>query len=179
MKAKVSPIIRIRQANDFVIGPGSIVDDFCCFSTKVEVGRHSYIGSGCSVMGDAERKFRLGDFSSLAAGVKICCTSNDFVHDLITLVPGDLPELLGCRITGDVLLENYTGVGANTVIMPNNIVPEGTAIGAASFVPEDYAFEPWSVYAGTPIRLVNRRNRERVLEQVERLESYWRQRGAA
>ena len=63
--------------------------------------------------------------------------------------------------------------------MPNNIIPEGTAIGAASFVPEDYPFEPWSVYAGTPIRLVNRRNRGRVLEQVERLKTYWRQRGAA
>jgi acetyltransferase-like isoleucine patch superfamily enzyme len=179
MKPNVSVNIRIRHPHHFAIGPGSVVDDFCCFSTRVEVGRHSYIGAGCSVMGEPERKFRLGDYSSLAPGVKICCTSNDFVHDLVTLIPGDLPELLGCRIVGDVLLENYTGVGANSVIMPNNIIPEGTAIGAASFVPEDYPFEPWSVYAGTPIRLLNRRNRDRVLEQVERLEMYWRQRGAA
>jgi len=69
-------------------------------------------------------------------------------------------------ITGDVVFENYTGAGANSVIMPDNIIPEGTTIGALSYVPTHFSFEPWTVYAGTPIRRVAPRNRDRVLAQV-------------
>ncbi len=73
-------------------------------------------------------------------------------------------------ITGDVTIGNYTGVGANSVIMPDNAIPEGTTIGALSFVPPRFAFEPWAVYAGAPIRRVRARDRDAVMRQVRRLE---------
>ena len=57
-------------------------------------------------------------------------------------------------------IDNCTAVGSNSVVMPNNHIPEGTVIGAMSFVPAAFPFEPWSVYAGSPVRLVGRRNRE-------------------
>lgn len=78
-------------------------------------------------------------------------------------------------IEGDVILGDYTGVGANSVVMPDNHIPEGTAIGALSFVPPRYRFEPWSVYAGAPIRKVGGRNRDRVLAQAELLRQRLRQ----
>lgn len=178
MKTIISPNIRVRCPEHFVIGAGSVVDDYCYFSARVEVGRHSHIASGCSVAGGPSRQFRLGDYSSLSSGVKVWCASNDFVNDIISLIPAELEELQSGLITGDVLLGNYTGVGANSIIMPANVIPDGTAIGALSFVPPNFPFEPWSVYVGTPIRLVRRRNRERVLEQVSRLERYWHARRA-
>jgi hypothetical protein len=54
--------------------------------------------------------------------------------------------------------------------MPKNHVPEGTVVGALSFVPVAFEFRPWSVYAGTPIRFLGPRNRESVMEQVRRLD---------
>jgi hypothetical protein len=39
--------------------------------------------------------------------------------------------------------------------------------GALSFVPPEFSFEPWTVYAGIPIAPVKARNRESVLRQVE------------
>ncbi len=167
----VSAHIRVRHPEHFVIGEGSIVDDFCYFSTRVRVGRASHIASGCSVAGGPDRQFTLGDYSSLSSGVKVWCTSDDFVNDIVTIIPAEAGAVKTHLIEGDVAIGDFTAVGSNAVVMPGNVIPEGTVVGALSFVPPRFAFEPWSVYAGTPIRLVGRRNRENVLAQVRLLDS--------
>jgi len=166
----ISKNIRLRHPEHFFVGEGSIVDDFCYFSTRVMVGRFSHIASGCSVAGGGARKFTLGDFSSLSAGVKVWCTSNDFVNDLISILPPGVESVGDHPTCGDVSLGHFTGVGSNSVIMPRNEIPEGVAISALAFVPAGYGFEPWTVYAGTPIEPVKKRNRDNVLRQVERIE---------
>ena len=160
----VSPNVRLRVPEHFEVGEHSIVDDFCYFSTRVRIGDWSHVATGCSVSGGPDRQFTLGDYSSLSAGVRVWCTSNDFVNDVITI--GAVPGL-----AGDVSFGDYTGVGANAVVMPQNAVPDGVAIGALSFVPADFEFEPWTVYAGVPIRPLRTRNREAVLAQVRQLSS--------
>lgn len=149
----------------------SIIDDFCYFSTRVRIGKHSHIASGCAVVGGPRFTFQIGDFSSLSSGVKILCASSDFANDLVVITPLGL-DLKNNPILGDVLMGNYTGVGANSVIMPGNVVPEGSVIGAMSFVPPSFAFEPWSVYAGTPLKFLKKRNRDNVLRQIEILRNY-------
>ena len=47
--------------------------------------------------------------------------------------------------------------------MPNNRIPEGVAIGALSYVPQNFNFKSWSVYAGTPIRLIKKREKKKIL----------------
>ena len=174
----ISPQIRVRHPEHFVVGEFSIVDDFCYFSTKVRIGRCSHVASGCGVAGGVARSFELGDFSSLSSGVKIWCTSDDFVNDLVTIIPAGVGPIKEHLISGDVTIANYTAVGSNSVIMPGNHIPEGTVIGALSFVPAAYDFEPWSVYAGTPIRLIRPRARDKVLAQVSRLEAALKERSA-
>ena len=165
----LSKNIRVRHPQHFHIGEGSIVDDFCYFSTQVVMGRFSHIANGCSVAGGAARTFTFGDFSSLSAGVKIWCASNDYVNDLVAITPQDVEPLGDHMIVGDVSIGQYTGVGSNAVIMPQNKIPEGVTIGALAFVPAGYAFEPWTVYAGVPIKPVKKRNRDNVLRQVDQL----------
>lgn len=167
MRPIVSQQIRLRHPDTFAIGEGSIVDDFCYFSTRVEIGRFCHIATGCSVGGGVAHLFRLGDFSSLSAGVRIWCASDDFTRSLITLIPPGFGPVKEGLIEGDVILERFTGVGANSVVMPENHIPEGVAIGALSFVPPRYSFEPWMVYAGIPIHPIRPRDREAVLRQHE------------
>jgi acetyltransferase-like isoleucine patch superfamily enzyme len=173
-RAIVSPHVRIRCPDDFRVGAHSIIDDFCYFSTRAAIGRCCHIASGCSVAGGREQNFRLGDFSSLSSGVKIWCASDDFVNDLVTIIPPDAGKKGGPvkdhLIRGDVVIGRYTAVGANTVVMPGNKIPAGTVIGALSFVPASFRFKPWSVYAGIPIRLIGKRNRAHVLAQARALE---------
>jgi len=170
MKPIVSPHARIRHPEDFAIGDGSIVDDFCYFSTRVRIGICSHIASGCSVAGGRARQFTLGDFCSLSSGVKIWCTSDDFVNDVVAILPEGVGPIKEHLIEGDVSLANCTAVGSNSVVMPGNDIPEGTVIGALSFVPARFRFEQWAVYAGVPIRLIGRRNRDAVTAQVRLLE---------
>lgn len=170
MNPIVSANVRIRHPDFFHVGEGSIIDDFCYFSTRVCIGRGSHIASGCSVAGGVERTFCLGDFSSLSSGVKVWCTSDDFVNDIVTVLPEGLPDLKNHLISGDVNFGNYTAVGSNSVVMPANQIPIGTVIGALSFVPPEYPFDEWSVYAGTPIRYIKPRSRENILRQAARIE---------
>lgn len=171
----ISKNIRLRCPEHFVVGDYSIIDDFCYFSTKVKIGKCSHIASGCSIAGGSSFQFTLGDYSSISAGVKIWCVSDDFVNDIVTIFPPQIIKLCGIiknhLIAGDVTLGDFTAVGANSVIMPNNKIPDGTVIGSLSFVPEDFRFKPWSVYAGIPIRLINIRNRGNVISQVKIVES--------
>jgi len=170
VKPIISPQCRIRHPEHLVVGEYSIVDDFCYFSTKVRIGRCTHIASGCSIAGGVDRQFVIGDFCSLSSGVKIWCTSDDFVNDVVAIIPPGISQVKNHLICGDVEFGNYTAVGANAVVMPGNVVPEGTVIGALSFVPAVFEFQPWSVYAGAPIRYLRPRNRQSVMKQVASIE---------
>jgi acetyltransferase-like isoleucine patch superfamily enzyme len=172
MKPIISQHIRIRHPDFFDVSDDSVVDDFCYFSTKVKVGRCSHIAAGCSVAGGVAQTFILGDYSSLSAGVRIWCSSDDFVNDIITILPDGIGPVKTNLIVGDVTLSDYTAIGSNSVVMPRNRIPTGTVIGALSFVPAEFQFQPWSVYAGSPVRFLRPRNRENVLEQVRRLDKF-------
>jgi acetyltransferase-like isoleucine patch superfamily enzyme len=126
MKPIISNNSRIRPTDFLKIGDDSIIDDFCYFSTRVEIGRCSHIASGCSIAGGPDLLFRIGDYSNLSSGVKIWCASDDFVNDIVTIVPNDMVMLKTHFIKGDVIMGNYTAVGANSVIMPNNCKLQST-----------------------------------------------------
>ncbi len=172
----ISKNIRLRVPDHFEIGDYSIVDDFCYFSTKVLVGKCSHISSGCTVAGGRERQFTLGNYSSLGAGANVFCVSDEFVNDLGCIIPG-LPDAATIKenlIEGDVVFEDCTILGPNCVCLPQNTIPEGTVIGALSFVPANFRFEPWTVYAGIPIQRIRARNKDRVLGQVRKVEEHLR-----
>lgn len=114
----------------------------------------------------------MGDFCSLSSGVKVWCTSDDFVNDIVTIVPAGMEDPKTHLISGDVVMEDYTALGSNTVVMPDNYIPPGTVVGALSFVPPRYKFDEWAVYAGNPLRYIRPRNRENVLAQAAKLAQY-------
>lgn len=173
----ISKNTRVRHPEHFIVGENSIVDDFCYFSTRVKIGDFSHIASGCSVAGGVARLFQLGNYCSLSSGVKIWCTSDDFVNDIVAIFPSRLEESGPIKehlIVGDISLADFTAVGSNSVVMPRNHIPEGTVIGSLSFVPTDFDFKPWSVYAGIPIRFIRLRNKESVMRQLSKIQERMR-----
>src|SRR5687767_429404 len=160
MKPIISPNIRVRYPDLFEIGEDSIVDDFSYFSARIRVGRGSHLASRLTIGGGTEHQFVLGDYSGIAAGTCIYLSSSDYVRGLIT------PAARSMDIHGDVIFGNYTGIGCNSMVMPDNHIPEGTAIGALSFVPPRFPFRPWTVYAGNPLRPVRVRDQASVLRQL-------------
>jgi len=173
VKPIISPQTRLRHPTLVEVGAYSIIDDFCYISTRVRIGRFCHVASGCSIAGGKDRLFVFEDFGSLSSGVKVWCVSDDFVNDLVTIIPPEAGEIKDHLIAGDVHIGPCAAVGSNTVIMPDNRLPEGTAVGALSFVPVRYPFEPWTVYAGVPIRPIKKRNRAAVLAQRDKLEAFF------
>jgi len=165
----ISKNIRLRHPDYFKIGKNTVIDDYSYFSTKVEVGKYCHIASGCSIGGGKDYKCKIGDYTSISSGVKIWCKSNDFVNDLVIL--SSEINIGDKSIEGDVIIKNMCGIGANTVIMPNNVIPEGTVIGALSYVPSNFKFKEWSVYAGIPIKFIKKRNKKNVLKQFKIIEN--------
>lgn len=168
MKPIISKSIRIRYPKFFEVDRFTVIDDFSYFSTKIRIGKHCHIASGCTIAGGIDFEFKLGDYCSISSGVKIWCRSNDYVNDLVVLNP-EGKNISDKQIAGNVSIGKMSGVGANSVIMPNNTIPEGTVIGALSFVPSNFKFKKWSVYAGVPIKFIRKRNKKRVLEQIKLL----------
>lgn len=162
----VSKWTRVRYPEYFQIGDFSVVDDFCYFSTKVKVGRYCHIAPQCSCSGGKDYTLTISDMSAFSAGVKAYCSTNNFVKGLITVIPSEYTDVNTSNISGDITLEKFTGIGANSVIMPNNHILEGVAIGALSFVPSNFKFKPWTIYAGSPIKAIRTRDKEAVLKEV-------------
>ncbi len=155
----------IKKPDLVEVGDNVRISDFCRISSACEIGSDCEIATGTYISGgDGKFKFKMGSYSSLAAGVRIWLSSNDYVNELITHSVPNVKE-----IQGNVTMEKYTGIGTNSVIMPNNHIPEGVSIGALSFVPSNFKFEPWTVYAGRPIRAIKKRNKENVLATLQKL----------
>lgn len=155
----------LKKPDELSVGDNVRIADFCRISSRCEIGSNCEIAAGVYIAGGGDRyRFKMGEYSSLASGVRVWLSSNEYVNELVT---HNVPYVQ--EIEGDVILERYTGVGCNSVIMPNNHIPEGTVIGALSFVPTNYPFEPWTVYAGCPIRKIKSRNRQKIMGVLEKI----------
>ena len=154
----------IKKPELVKVGNNVRIADFCRISSACVIGSDCEIAPGTYIAGgDGKYTFEMGDCSSLAAGVKVWLSSNDYVNELVT---HSIPEVK--EIQGNVRLGKYTGVGTNSVIMPGNDIPEGVSIGALSFVPSNYKFEPWTGYAGRPPRPIKKRNKENVIKTLRK-----------
>ena len=156
----------IKDKAKVKVGDNVRIADFCRISSTVEIGSNCEIAPGTYIAGGGDKyKFVMGDYSSLASGVRIWLSSNDYVNELVA---HNVPYVK--EIEGDVILEKYTGIGCNSVVMPGNHIPEGVVIGALSFVPSGFSFEPWTVYAGRPVKKIKPRNKANILKTLQKLE---------
>jgi acetyltransferase-like isoleucine patch superfamily enzyme len=155
----------LKKPEALEVGDNVRIADFCRISSPCKIASNCEIAPGTYIAGGGDtHHFSMGEYSSLASGVRVWLSSNDYVNELVA---HNVPYVK--EIEGNVELGRYTGVGTNSVIMPDNHIPEGVVIGALSFVPSQFKFEPWSVYAGRPIRLIKRRNKENILKTLQKL----------
>ncbi len=58
---------------------------------------------------------------------------------------------------GKVLINRYSQIGAGSIILPDVIIGEGTAVGAMSLI--NKSLECWCIYAGVPAKKIKNRNK--------------------
>jgi galactoside O-acetyltransferase len=152
------------------IGDNVIIDDFSYFSTSVKIGNFVHIAPFCSIIGGKISSFEMGHFTSLAAGVRVICGSDDFVNGPFTnpTIPAKFrPNVKISNVT----LKNHAVIGTNSVIHPSVTIEEGCAVGSMSLVLK--STKEWSVYSGHPAKYLMPRNKEEFLmKEVEFIEYY-------
>jgi galactoside O-acetyltransferase len=141
----IGKTVRIRQPELVEIGDNVIIDDFTYISGNISIGNYVHIASGCNFQ-SADKKIVIGNHCGFASGVKVFAVSSDFLHPDFDM-PCYPPEIRRGGIKNDISFSDFCLIGANTVIQPGVILPEGVAISANALV-SPRNFEPWFLYFG-------------------------------
>ena len=134
------------------IGDNVRIDDFSLLYGSLNIGRNVHITPMC-LLGAGNTNITIGDFCTLAYGVKIFSQSDDYLNGHMT--GSTIDKSLKKDTCESVLLEKFVIIGANSVIFPGCVLKEGSAIGACSLVNRDT--KPWGIYYGIPAKFKKKR----------------------
>ena len=159
------PLAKIVSPEVISIGDSVIIDDFVFImgGKKMRIGSFVHIASFTSITGGGN--FSMEDFTGLSGGIRVYTGNEDYLGGSLT--NPTVPAPYRKPIRSFVHIKKHALVGANTVILPGVTIAEGAVIGANSLVTEDC--EAWTVYAGSPAKVLRARRKERVLEMEAKL----------
>jgi acetyltransferase-like isoleucine patch superfamily enzyme len=100
------------------------------------------------------------------AGVRIICSSDRFDESGLfgVLIP---KELKGNQITKPVIMEEFSNIGTNAIVLPGTILRKGVLLTAGSLLMGDT--EEWGVYKGNPAKLVKKINPTKIIENAKKM----------
>lgn len=165
----ISSAVEIRRPHLVSIGNHVAIDSGFYLTTALETNDHIHIGPYVSIIGGREGKLTLGRFTNIAAKSTIICASDAYLGEGLITAPGVPEEMRDRLIVEPIVFENFANVGANVTILPGVTLAEGCVIGACSFVPRGTKTEPWTIYAGNPIKPIKKRPKEKMLRYAKEL----------
>lgn len=153
-------MIRVRSSLE--VGDHTIIDEFCYFAADLRIGKYAHIAHAVTILGGGNL-CTIGDFTAIGPGVRIACASDDYAGGIAG--PHIPREFKGNPLSGDVIIGRHCVIGANSVILPGSVIPDGVGIGALSLVRPKDRIVSYGLYAGCPIRLLRYRIRNEGLEE--------------
>jgi acetyltransferase-like isoleucine patch superfamily enzyme len=143
----------------------SIDKGFYC-TTKLNIGNYIHVGPYVTIIGGKNSEFTAKGFNNIMAGSRIICGSDRF--DDSGLFGAMIPdELKGKQIIEPVIMEEFSNIGTNAIVLPGSILRKGVLLTAGSLLLGDT--EEWGVYKGNPAVLVKKINSDKILENAKYL----------
>jgi acetyltransferase-like isoleucine patch superfamily enzyme len=100
------------------------------------------------------------------AGARIICGSDRF--DDSGLFGAMIPkELKGRQIIEPVIMEEFSNIGTNAIVLPGSTLRKGVLISAGSLLIGDT--EEWGVYKGNPAILIKKIDGSKIIENARKL----------
>lgn len=162
----ISANVEIRRPHLVTVGNHTAIDSGFYCTVAADIGDYIHIAPYITVIGGAKGEWRMDHFSTLAAGSRIICASDDHLGE--GLVGPTIPEEFKDHITyGPVVFEKFANVGTGVVVMPGVTLAEGTVVGANSLVTK--STEPWTIYIGSPARPIKMRAKVKMIEYARQL----------
>lgn len=132
----------------------------------VKVGKYSYGPLNVYCFDDKNEKLIIGNFVSIASGVKFILGGNHG-GDTISTFPFKV-KYLGKKneawSKGAIIIEDDVWIGTNSLILSGVRVGKGSIIAAGSVITKDV--EPYSVVGGNPAKLIKKRFDDRLIEKL-------------
>lgn len=163
-EVKISRKASFYGEENIRIGDYVRIDDFCLLSGKITLKNHIHISAYTALYGGESGIF-MDDYSGVSAHGSVYAATDDYSG--IGMTNPTVPEEYRAVEDEPVTIEKYVQIGSNSVVLPGVTLREGSSFGALSFIKEDS--EPWSMYAGAPVKRIRERSRN-IIELAEKFE---------
>lgn len=148
------------------IGNHVAIDKGVYCSTNIDIGDYVHISPYVTIIGGVYGQFVAKGFNNIMAGARIICGSDRF--DSSGLFGAMIPDhLKGRQIIKPVIMEEFSNIGTNAVVLPGSTLRQGVLLTAGSLLMGDT--EPWGVYKGNPAVLVKKIDGSKIIENAKYL----------
>jgi acetyltransferase-like isoleucine patch superfamily enzyme len=148
------------------LGNHIAVDKGVYVTVPCKIGDYTHISPYVTIIGGAKGYFECKGFNNIMAGARIVCGSDRF--DESGLFGAMIPdEYKGRQIIDPVIMEEFSNVGTNAIVMPGSTLRQGVLLAAGSLLIGDT--EEWGVYKGNPAKLVKKIDPTIILHRAAQL----------
>ena len=135
------------------LGDHIAIDKGVYCTVNATIGDYTHISPYVTIIGGKTGEFISKGFNNIMAGARIICGSDRFDDSGLfgALIP---KEYKGKQIIEPVVMEMFSNIGTNAIVLPGSILREGVLLTAGSLLMGDT--EAWGVYKGNPAVLVKK-----------------------
>ena len=158
--------VNITRKDLVKIGNHVAIDyGFHC-TTSLNIGDYTHIGPHVTCIGGRNGNLTLKGFNNIMAGARIVCGSDRFDDSGLfgALIPN---ELKGRQIIKPIVMEEFSNVGSNAIIMPGSTLRKGVLVTAGSLLIGDT--EEWGIYKGNPAVLIKKIDGSKIIKNAKKL----------
>jgi len=149
-----------------IYGSHIAIDKGVYCTTKINLGSYIHISPYVTIIGGKDAEFSAHGFNNIMAGARIVCGSDRF--DDSGLFGAMIPkQFKGKQIIKPVIMEEFSNIGTNAIVLPGSILRKGVLLCAGSLLIGDTV--EWGVYKGNPAKLVKVINGTKAIEYSEKL----------
>ena len=158
--------ITIKLKDNCVIGHHVAIDKGFYCTTQLVIGSYVHVSPYVTIIGGKDARFISKGFNNIMAGARIICGSDRF--DSTGLFGAMIPkELKGKQIIDSVIMEEFSNIGTNAIVLPGSTLRKGVLLTAGSLLMGDT--EEWGVYKGNPAVLVKKIDSTKIIANAKKL----------
>jgi acetyltransferase-like isoleucine patch superfamily enzyme len=151
---------------DPILGDHIAIDKGAYCTVNATIGDYVHISPYVTIIGGKNGQFECKGFNNIMAGARIICGSDRF--DGSGLFGAMIPEeLKGTQIIEHVIMEEFSNIGTNAIVLPGSRLRKGVLLTAGSLLIGDT--EEWGVYQGNPAVLKKKIDGSKIIENAKQL----------
>lgn len=143
----------IKRKHLVTIGNHIAIDKGFYCTTALTLGDYIHISPYVTCIGGESALFVAKGFNNIMAGSRIICGSDRFDDSGLfgAMIPN---EYKGKQIIKPIIMEEFSNIGTNSIVLPGSILRKGVLLSAGSLLMGDT--EEWGIYKGNPAKLVKK-----------------------